>query len=565
MKVFLFFIFALTNLVAQDNYPQDYFRSPLDIPLLTSGTFGELRTNHFHSGIDLRTQRKVGLPVYAAADGYVSRIKISTYGYGKAIYITHPNGYTTVYGHLLKATPAIEEYSKKQHYKEKSFEIDVYPVINELLVKKGDTIAFSGNTGGSFGPHLHYEFRDTQSEKVINPFYFGLANEFLDTRPPVIESLLVYPMDENSIVNASQQPVLANLVLQKDGSFLASSIKAYGTIAFAVQTHDLSNNNYGKNGVFGIQTYLNGNANFAIKFDTFSFDETRHVNNYIDYERFVKTKQKFQKLFIETPYELSLLSKNQSNGLINIQPNSNYTYRIEVTDFHQNKTVIHVPIQFSYAKPKIIPVDKKTKYFVKYKNEHQYVKDSVSVFIPEDTFYKDTHIDFEVTNAVVKIGNPTLAIKKNVSISIPSAVVSEKERNQYFIASKEGEKLSYNKTYGKGNNFVIYTRSLGEFKLVKDSIAPIIKPLNFSEGKWLSTIPALEVAISDDFSGIQSFDGFLNNQWILFEYDFKTNKLTHDFADNIVIEGRNELKVIVVDNVGNSTIFETHFFRSQKP
>lgn len=565
MKVFLFFIFALTNLVAQDNYPQDYFRSPLDIPLLTSGTFGELRTNHFHSGIDLRTQRKVGLPVYAAADGYVSRIKISTYGYGKAIYITHPNGYTTVYGHLLKATPAIEEYSKKQHYKEKSFEIDVYPVVNELLVKKGDTIAFSGNTGGSFGPHLHYEFRDTQSEKVINPFYFGLANEFLDTRPPVIESLLVYPMDENSIVNASQQPVLANLVLQKDGSFLASSIKAYGTIAFAVQTHDLSNNNYGKNGVFGIQTYLNGNANFAIKFDTFSFDETRHVNNYIDYERFVKTKQKFQKLFIETPYELSLLSKNQSNGLINIQPNSNYTYRIEVTDFHQNKTVIHVPIQFSYAKPKIIPVDKKTKYFVKYKNEHQYVKDSVSVFIPEDTFYKDTHIDFEVTNAVVKIGNPTLAIKKNVSISIPSAVVSEKERNQYFIASKEGEKLSYNKTYGKGNNFVIYTRSLGEFKLVKDSIAPIIKPLNFSEGKWLSTIPALEVAISDDFSGIQSFDGFLNNQWILFEYDFKTNKLTHDFADNIVIEGRNELKVIVVDNVGNSTIFETHFFRSQKP
>jgi murein DD-endopeptidase MepM/ murein hydrolase activator NlpD len=551
--------------VAQDNYPQDYFRSPLDIPLLTSGTFGELRTNHFHSGIDLRTQKKEGLPVYAAADGYVSRIKISTYGYGKAIYITHPNGYTTVYGHLLKATPAIEEYSKKQHYKEKSFEIDVYPVINELLVKKGDTIAFSGNTGGSFGPHLHYEFRETNSEKIINPLFFGLNKELLDSRPPVIEGLLVYPMDENSVVNTSQQPVLANLVLQKDGSYVASNIKANGTIAFAVQTHDLSDNNFGKNGVFAIQTFLNGNSNFTIKFDTFSFDETRHVNNYIDYERFVKTKQKFQKLFIETPYELSLLSKNQSNGLINIQPNSNYTYRIEVTDFYQNKTVIHVPIQFSNAKPKIAPVDNKTNYFVKYKNEHQYVKDSVSVFIPEDTFYKDTYIDFEVTNGIVKIGNPTLAIKKNVSISIPTSKVSEKERKQYFIASKEGEKLSYNKTYLKGNYFTLYTRNLGEFKLAKDSIAPIIKPLNFSEGKWLSTIPALEVAISDDFSGIQSFDGFLNNQWILFEYDFKTNKLTHDFADNIVIEGRNELKVIVVDNVGNSTIFETHFFRSQKP
>lgn len=565
MKAFFFFLFALTTVFAQENYPQDYFRSPLDIPLLTSGTFGELRTNHFHSGIDLRTQKKEGLPVYAAADGYVSRIKISTYGYGKAIYITHPNGFTTVYGHLLKATSAIEQYIKKQHYKEQSFEIDVYPVINELLVKKGDTIAFSGNTGGSFGPHLHYEFRDTESEKIINPLFFGLSNEVVDSRPPIIEGLLVYPMDENSVVNTSKQPVLANLILQKDGSYLANSIKANGTIAFAIQTHDLSNNNYGKNGVFSIQTYLNGNSNFAIKFDTFSFDETRHINNYIDYERFVKTKQKFQKLFVETPYELSLLSKNQSNGLINIQPNINYTYRIEVSDFHQNKTIIHVPIKFSYAKATILPIIKKTNYFVKYKNEHQYVKDSVSVFIPEDTFYKDTYIDFEVSNGTVKIGSPTLAIKKNSTLSIPNSTIPEKERSQYFIASKDGSKLSYNKTYLKGNYFTLYTRNLGEFKLAKDSIAPIIRPLNFSEGKWMSTQSVLEVAISDDFSGIQSFNGFLNNQWILFEYDFKTNKLTHDFSDTIVIEGRNELKVIVVDNVGNSTIFETHFFRSQKP
>ena len=565
MRVIFIFLFAIASINAQENYPQDYFRSPLDIPLLTSGTFGELRTNHFHSGIDFRTQKKEGLPVYAAADGYVSRIKISTYGYGKAIYITHPNGYTTVYGHLLKATPSIESYIKKQHYKEQSFEIDVFPVIGELMVKKGDVIAYSGNTGGSFGPHLHYEFRDTHTEKIINPFYFGLAKEFEDTRPPVIDGLLVYPMDENSNVNMSKQPVLVNLVLQKDGSYLASSVKAYGTIAFALQTHDLSNNNYGKNGVFGIHTFLNGNSNFNIKFDTFSFEETRHINNYIDYERFVKTKQKFQKLFIETPYALSLLTKNQSNGLINIQPNVNYTYRIEVTDFHQNKTIIHVPIQFSYVKPTILPEVKKSNYFIKYKNEHQYVKDSVSVFIPEDTFYKDTSIDFEVTNGIVKIGLPTLAIKKNITISIPHSSIVEKERSSYFIASKEGAKLSYNKTYLKGNYFTLYTRNLGEFVLAKDSVAPIIKPLNFSEGKWLSTQPVLEVALTDDFSGIQSFNGYLNNQWILFEYDFKTNKLTHDFADNIVIEGRNELKLIVVDNVGNSTIFETHFFRSQKP
>jgi murein DD-endopeptidase MepM/ murein hydrolase activator NlpD len=565
MKAIFFFLITVSALFGQENYPQDYFRSPLDIPLLTSGTFGELRTNHFHSGIDFRTQKIEGLPVYAAADGYVSRIKISTYGYGKAIYITHPNGFTTVYGHLLKATPTIEDYIKKKHYKEKSFEIDVFPIIEELKVKKGDVIAFSGNTGGSFGPHLHYEFRDSKTEKVINPFYFGLSKELIDTRPPIIEGLLVYPMDENAIVNVSKQPILANLVLQKDGSYMASSIKANGTIAFGLQTHDLSNNNYGKNGVFGIQTYLNGNLNFTINFDTFSFDETRHVNNYIDYERYVKTKQKFQKLFIETPYGLSLLSKNQSNGLINIQPNNNYVYRIEVTDFHQNKTIIHVPIQFSNAKPTILPEVKKSSYFVKYKKEHQYIKDSVTVFIPEDTFYKDTSIDFDVSNDTIKIGSSTLAIKRNITLSINNSSIVEEERSRYFIASFEGSKLSYNRTYLKGNYFTIYTRNLGDFVLAKDSIAPKIEPLNFTEGKWMSTLSNIEVTVSDDFSGIQSYNGFLNNQWILFEYDFKTNKLTHDFADNIVIEGRNELKIIVVDNVGNSTIFETHFFRSQKP
>lgn len=565
MKAFFFFLLSVNSLFSQENYPQDYFRSPLDIPLLTSGTFGELRTNHFHSGIDFRTQKKVGLPVYATADGYISRIKISAFGYGKAIYINHPNGYTTVYGHLLKTFPVIEEYTKKQQYKEKSFEIDVFPKPEELPIIKGEVIALSGNTGGSGGPHLHYEFRDTQTEKIINPFYFGLDKEFLDTRPPVIEGLLVYPMDENTVVNASKQPILANLILQKDGSYLATSIKASGVIAFGLQTHDLSNNNYGKNGVFSIQTSLNGKSDFNITFDTFSFDESRHINNYIDYERFEKTNQKFQKLFIETPYELSLLNKNKSNGLVDIKPNTNYMYKIEVSDFHENKTIIHVPIQFSYAKATILPIEKKTNYFVKYKNEHQYVKDSISVFIPEDTFYKDTYIDFEVTNGVVKIGSPALAIKKNISISIPNSTLSEKELSQYFIASKNGSKLTYNKTYLKGENFTLYTRNLGEFILAKDTINPVVKPLNFEEGKWMSLLPVLEVMISDDFSGIQSYNGFLNNQWVLFEYDFKTKTLTHDFADNVVIEGRNELRVIVVDNVGNSTIFETHFFRSQKP
>ncbi|WP_321540762.1 M23 family metallopeptidase [Flavobacterium piscinae] len=192
---------------SQNQYPKEDFIPPLDIPLSLSGTFGELRSNHFHSGIDFRTQQKEGLNVIAVADGFVSRIKISTFGYGKAIYITHPNGYTSVYGHLLKTSPKIDAYLKKQHYALESFEIDIFPKPEDLIVKQGEIIALSGNTGGSGGPHLHFEYRDTKTEKIINPFFFGLDTKVKDTRIPVINEIVVYPLSEDGLVNQSQIPI----------------------------------------------------------------------------------------------------------------------------------------------------------------------------------------------------------------------------------------------------------------------------------------------------------------------------------------------------------------------
>lgn len=174
MKILRILLFFYTPFFAQTTYPTTYFKSPLLIPMQLSGNFGELRNNHFHSGLDYKTNQKEGLPVLAAADGYVSRIKISTFGYGKAIYINHSNGYTTVYGHLQKANGAIESYIKKSQYDQKSFEIEQFPMAKELQVKQGDTIAWSGNTGGSEGPHLHFEFRDTQTENIINPLFLDL-------------------------------------------------------------------------------------------------------------------------------------------------------------------------------------------------------------------------------------------------------------------------------------------------------------------------------------------------------------------------------------------------------
>ena len=417
MKHILYILFlAPMVLFSQNQFPKEDFISPLDIPLLLSGTFGELRSNHFHSGIDFRTQQKEGFNVIAVADGYVSRIKISTFGYGKAIYITHPNGYTSVYGHLLKASPKIDAYLKMQHYALESFEIDIFPKPEDLIVKQGEIIALSGNTGGSGGPHLHFEYRDTKTEKIINPYFFGLDVKVKDTRIPVINEIVVYPLSEDGLVNQSQIPIQIPISQQKDGSYLATKVLAKGEIGIGVNTYDQSDNNYGKNGVFKISSTLDGKPSFEITFDTFSYDETRYVNAYIDYPRFKKMNQRVQKLFLAKEYPLSLVSSNQNNGIIKVGNNLSHIYKLEVSDYHGNKTSVTVPIQYSNQPIKILKKEQKTNYFVKSSNDYNFTKENISVFIPENTFYEDFYLNFDVKDNVLTLQDEATPVHSNINL-----------------------------------------------------------------------------------------------------------------------------------------------------
>jgi murein DD-endopeptidase MepM/ murein hydrolase activator NlpD len=198
MKKFLLLFLISVSVYAQSEYPQDYFRNPLDIPIVLSGTFGELRSSHFHSGLDIKTKQQEGLRVYAAAEGYVSRIKISHFGYGKALYITHPNGYTTVYGHLQKLSDRLERYIKNCQYDKESFEVEVFPTPDELPVEKNEIVAYSGNTGGSGGPHLHFEVRDN-AERPLNPMLFGITAK--DSKAPLVLGVYAYPKDDKAVIN----------------------------------------------------------------------------------------------------------------------------------------------------------------------------------------------------------------------------------------------------------------------------------------------------------------------------------------------------------------------------
>ncbi|MQP23747.1 peptidoglycan DD-metalloendopeptidase family protein [Flavobacterium sp. LMO8] len=559
MKFFIL-LFAPILIFSQD-FPQDYFQSPLDIPIDLSGSFGELRSNHFHSGLDLKTRGVEGLPVYAAGDGYISRIKISTFGYGKAIYITHPNGYTSVYGHLQKANGLIESFIKERQYKGQSYEIEMYLYPTELPVKKGDIIAFSGNTGGSGGPHLHFEFRNTKSEEILNPMHFGFKKIIKDDRKPVIQGLVAYPLDSTT-VNNSQKPINISFSKQSDGNYLGVKVKADGKVAFGINAYDFCTNAYNKNGLYKVKTYLNGVLQYQYGFDGFTFDESRYINNFIDYERFHLMGQRIQKLFQISDYPLSILASNKKDGIIKVQPGVNYTYRVELYDFHGNKVELVIPIEFAYQEAKIEKTFQITPYFVKAKNEAIFEKNNVSVQIPENAFYSNFYLSFDVNNDILTLHDDSVPVHKNITITFNEVKgLTEEQLAKTYIATLDGYKLDYNKTYRKGNSFSIKTKTLGKFKLAQDTTPPRIYNVNFVEGKTIKEQKTISVSVTDLHSDIDSYNAYLNGKWILMEYDYKTKKLVHNLDDNICVQGRNDLKIVVTDNLQNSTTFESYFFR----
>ncbi|KFF05032.1 M23 family metallopeptidase [Flavobacterium reichenbachii] len=563
MRLSILTLLISNFIFAQAQYPKDSFRPPLDIPMQLSGNFGELRPNHFHAGFDLKTNQREGLNVYAIADGYVSRIKISTFGNGKCIYITHSNGYTSVYGHLQSTVGPIQDYVKKEHYAAKAYEIEVFPKPNELPVTKGQIIGLSGNTGSSEGPHLHFEIRDSKTEFVINPIFFGFDKNINDSKKPTISSLYVYPLF-NATVNQSKQPLLLNMALQKDGTYLAGKVKTNGKIGFGINATDTDDVSFNKNGVFNVSTFVNGNQNYNYQFNTYSFDEMRFINALIDYPRYKKYGQRIQKLFMDEPFALSIIKTDSLRGIITTEPNLETLYRIEVSDYFGNQSTINVPVEYDTAAPIVKEEPNTSKYFIRYNKDSNFEKENMSVFFPAGTFYDDFNMNFDVKNNRIYIHDDTVPVHSNFTITIKDSTYTESLKDKLFIARISGKSNTFNGTLRKGNVYTSKAKVLGQYGLVLDTIPPVIRIAKPIQDKWISDVKKIEFSIGDSLSGIKSYNGYLNGSWVLFEYENKTRKITHVFDDAFLAEGANDLKIEVIDNVGNSTIFETRFFRSQQ-
>lgn len=545
----------------KEKYPTKYFQKPLQIPLVLSGTFGELRSNHFHSGIDIKTQGKEGLKVYATANGYVSRIKIAHWGYGKALYITHPNGYTTVYAHLQKFNSAIEKYVKKQQYKKESFEIQLFPKNKELLVKKGEVIAYSGNTGGSFGPHLHYEIRD-EKEDIINPLLFGINIE--DDKRPQINALIVYPLHEKAQVNQSNQALQIPFKQMKNGNLLTDKVVAYGKIGFGINTFDRLGKAYNKNGIYKLSVKVNGQKTHKFTARKFSFSETKYINLLIDYERFKTKKQRVQKCFIEPLNKLSLYTPSYGDGSIQIKDNEDYKVEIEVADIKGNTRKIIIPIQGKKQPILIQRNEVKTPYYIEYNQFYKFHKKGVTVAFPKYTFYQNLYLDFTVSDSVVHVHTPTLPLHKKYTLTFDTSPYSENQKKQLYInkINEKGQK-SYIKTVKKKNKCYTTTKYLGDYALAYDSIPPQIKLYKSRDKQWMTKYTTLRVKIEDNESGIKSYRAEVDGKWILMEYNAKKGILTYDFKDKKFKKAKHTLMVTVVDNVGNTKKITNIFYRKK--
>lgn len=562
LRIFFLFLISSISLSAQSPYPQDYFGSPLDIPLLLSGNFGELRNNHFHAGLDLKTQGTEGLKIYSAADGYVSCIKIGLFGYGKVLYITHPNGYTTVYAHLQKFAPELEKFVKEQQYAQKKYEIEIYPTQNQFLIKKGEHIAYGGNTGSSAGPHLHFEIRNEASQ-ALNPLLFGY--EISDTQSPNIYQLLGYSTDKNSQIDGSQNIRQINLSKQSDGSYLADRIYASGQIGLGIQSIDKKDFTHHIYGVYKVTMKVNGMPWFQYVFDKIDFTQTRYINAFIDYPTYVEKKSRIQRLFKTKGNKITTLyTAQRNNGYLNIEEGFSYIVTIIIEDFKKNETRIELPIE-----GKQLEFEKNTteqgKLLIAQRDQY-YTFENGNVYFPENTFYENFKIQIKNQGDTVIIHNNQMPVHKYYNLNIKNKRFTDEELPQVFIAYlATDERIIYEKTIQRNNVFSARTRNLGKFMLMKDADPPVLKPVNFGNNQTLRS-DYLRVFMKDELSGIKNYTATLNGQWVLFEYEPKEDLLTFNFSDIFPSEdGKYHLILTAKDNVGNLSNLEVFFFKPTKP
>ena len=546
------------------NYPQDYFRSPIDQPIRLSGTFGELRPNHLHSGIDIKASNgKVGQPIFAVADGYIARIKVTAAGYGNALYIVHPKGYMTVYAHLHNFSKEVAAYVKKQQYEKKSYNVDLYLGPETFKVDKGEQIGKLGTSGRSFGPHLHFEIRDNKTQKPINPLLFGLKME--DNIAPKMHELKVYYLNDKKEALTTK-----TLKLIKEGNRYrikgdTITIGAWRA-GFGLKVYDHHDGVSNWNGIYALDMYKEEVLEHSFEMETFAFSESRYINCHLDYEEQVTNKAYFNRCYPLPGNKLKIYNKKE--GIIALQKNKALPIKMVAKDVDGNKAIVEFWVKRGEVTP---PESRNYNYALTWNEPNEIDAGNIQVNFPKGVFYENAYLKYEVQSdnsddvysSMYSIGKRTIPVHKYFTIAIKPDQLPERLRKKAIIAYCEGDKVVSQGGKWKDGWLSTKVRSLGNYCVMADDVPPTIEKISFK--KDLRGASKISFKIKDSMptggkaKGL-SYKGYIDGEWVLMEYDEKKDRLNHYF-DSRTGKGEHVFKLVVKDDRGNETVFQDLFIR----
>ena len=556
-----------TALVAQifppASYPQGAFRNPLSIPMRLAGNFGELRPNHYHMGLDIKTNARENLPVYAAADGYIGRIKIEPAGFGRAIYVYHPNGFTTVYAHLNAFDPTLEKWVKDKQYQLQSWKVLLELPADLFPVKKGDFLAYSGNTGGSQAPHLHFEVRRTDGDVNVNPFLFGFP--VADNVPPQIQRLAVY---DRNISVYEQSPRLYPVKAISGSSFLTTpSIITVSSpmVSFAIGAYDTQTGSANHNGIFESILLVDEQPVIAFRMDNISYNDTRDLNAHIDY----KTKFQggpFLQHMAELPgYVNAIYRHNSGNGAIDVSDGEVHAVSIQVKDASGNTSTLNYKIQYSGTDAER-PEPAGKKFYPLMMDGFESAE--CEFYIGERCLYDSVHIRYnksantngQVVSSIHTIGAPYIPLRDSFLIRIqPTRSLTDAERSRTVMQWFAGTKREVQKVQWQGNWASARYRDFGNYQLVIDTEPPVIVPVDITDGMNASKAVRMAFTVEDNLEDFKNVRAELDGKWLRFTND--KGKTFLYYFDEKCLSGQHQLKIHAEDEAGNVTEETYNFTR----
>ncbi|MDR1436552.1 MAG: M23 family metallopeptidase [Candidatus Symbiothrix sp.] len=548
-------ILCLLSLLVLAGASAQEIGSPLDIPLFLSGNFCELRHNHFHSGLDIKTEGRAGLPVKAVKAGSISRISVSPYGYGRAVYIRHPDGTTSVYGHLNNFIPAVESAVLDSQYRKESFSVDLQFSPGRFPVKQGEVFAFSGNTGGSGGPHLHFELRETASGKLIDPLPF-FKGRIKDSRPPEIREIRLFPQPGRGLVSGKPENRQLPFLKNKEGKQTPALLEAWGEIGAGIKAYDRMNGTSNIYGVNEIQLKVDGREIYHSVMDTLVLDNTRYINAFIDWTEWIENKSLFMKSFTE-PGNRAGFNRSPGNGLIHITEEKNYHLEYLLKDVYGNSS--RIAFTLVGKKAPLLPLPENKTVF-RQDRDNEYRGKGIELKIPAGNLYSDLYFDPDTAGALSPF-SPLYLLGERIPLHSYTTLVLDitgdtcPDKTKYGVVQVYKKKKNWLGGEYRNGRISVSIRELGCFSVETDTVSPVITPLRPANWK---TSGRISFKITDNLSGISSYRGTLDGQFILFEYDAKTNSLFAVY-DPKRMKKSGSLEVVVTDAAGNETAYTGKF------